>query len=87
MYRQLQVNCLGPAIYLLTFLKGEVHTFSISKYVDVLNKLERTKKPAGQKLFSFSYSRPPKLAILSHISDDVTGFKRPFSLYNSRINH
>ena len=68
-------------------LKGEVHTFSILKYVNVLKKLERTKKTAGEKLFSFSYSRASKLSISRHIFDDVTGCKRPFSLYNSLINH
>ena len=44
-------------VLLKGLIKRKVHTFSISKYVDVLNKLERTKKPAGQKLFLFSYSK------------------------------
>ena len=68
-------------------LKREVHTFSLFKYVNVLKKIERTKKTAGQKLFSFSHNGPPKLAILSNICDDVTGCKRPFSLYISYIKH
>ena len=69
------------------WIKGEVHTFSILRYVNLLKKLERTKKTAGPKQFFFSHNGPSKLAILSSISDDVTGFKRPFSLYISYIKH
>ena len=69
----------------LVLVKGEVHTFSILKYVNVLTKLERTKKNAAQKLFSFSDSRASKLSISRHILDDVTGFKNQFLLYGFPI--
>ena len=74
-------------VKLLYRLKGEVHTLSILKYVNVLKKFEWTKKNAGQKLFSFSYSRASKSSISRHIFDDVTGCRRQFFLYNSLINH
>ena len=40
----------------VNIVKGEYHSFSIITHMKVLRKQERTKKTAGQKLFSFAHS-------------------------------